>query len=295
VEPLAIIINSIKVFIPAMIPIFIASLGELITERSGILNLGIDGIFVLGSALAFTLVVMTNNLFIALIAPALFGALIGLVHGFISITLMGNQVVNGLALTMVGYGLASIVGKLQLGKPLPSKLILPESIGLSACILLSVITWIILFKLKIGSMIRAVGENPHAAEALGVNVYLVRYICTVTGSALISIGGALFLLEYMGFWTEGLGVGRGWIALAAVIVSGWNPILLLLVSMLFAYVEVNVWSFQLTYGVHASLLNMLPYIVALGVLSAFMSTPLRKRLKAPSALAKPYYREERTV
>ncbi|PCN50833.1 hypothetical protein B6U99_02430 [Candidatus Geothermarchaeota archaeon ex4572_27] len=272
--------------------LMIAAMGEVITERSGVLNLGIEGAFVFACAAAFAATVLTGSPLAGLAAGCAVGALIGALHGLISVSLRGYQVVSGLALTLFGYGAASLAGKGFVGAPLPA-VITAEGAWwalLAAEIAAAAMLWHMLFRLKIGSVIRAAGEDPYSAETLGVNVVKVRMVATVVGSAMVGLGGAWYTLGYLHIWTEGLGMGRGWISLAIVIVSGWNPL------YLFGGVEAAIWRLQLPpYNMDPYLLGMVPYVVTLLALTAFMATPLRRTFKPPAALGITYHKEERTV
>jgi simple sugar transport system permease protein len=275
-------------------PLFLASMGELITERSGVLNLGIEGIFVAGASAGFVATILTGDPLIGLVAGCLVGVVIGLLHAIISVSFRAQQVVSGLALTMFGYGLASVMGRGLVGTPLPTYINADDiaTYLLLAEIFIATLIWYVLFRLKLGAMLRAVGENPRAAEILGVDVVKTRILATMLGSTLAGLGGAWFTLGYIHVWTEGVGMGRGWIAIAIVIVSGWNPLLIPLFSYLFAGVEVAIWSLQLPpYNISPYILGALPYVVTLLSLVVFMATPAKKVFRPPSALGQAFYRE----
>ena len=291
-------IDLIAKAVVAGTPLLLASMGEVISERSGVLNLGIEGAFVFGAAAAFTVTVLMGNVYLGLIVSGIVGVIIGILHGLVSVSFRGHQVVSGLALTIFGYGAASLIGKGMVGQPLPTY-ISAEGIWwvlIVFGILFSLLLWYIIFRLKIGAMLRAVGEDPHSAEILGVNVVKVRIIATILGSFMIGIGGGWYTLGYLHIWTEGLGIGRGWISLAIVIVSGWNPILTPIFSYLFGGIEAAIWRLQLPpYNVDPYLLGILPYLITLAALTIFMATPLKRIFKPPASLGLVYYKEERTV
>jgi simple sugar transport system permease protein len=191
-----------------------------------------------------------------------------------------------------------VIGVGELGKPLPTHIYIGENwISLLIIeVIIAIIMWYILFKLKLGAIIRSVGENPVAANSLGVDVVKVRILSTVFGSFLGGLAGGWYILGYIQVWTEGAGMGRGWIALAIVIVSAWNPLLAPVFSLLFGGVEAAIWRFQLPpYNVDPYLLGSLPYLTTLIVLIIFMATPVKKHFKPPASLGLPFYREERTV
>lgn len=279
-------------------PLLLAAMGETITERSGVLNLGIEGAFVAGAAAAFVSTVLTENVIIGLMMGGVIGSIIGFVHSIISISFRGNQIVSGLALTMIGYGFASLVGRGLVGVPLPTY-ISSEQYWIYIFlieIIVSILLWYIIFRLKIGIILRSAGEQPHAAEALGVDVIKTRFLATILGSILMGLGGAWYTLGYVHIWTEGLGSGRGWISLAIVIVSGWNPVLIPIFSFLFGGIEAAIWRLQLPpLNYDPYILGMFPYVATLISLVVFMVTPLKHIFRPPRALAQIYFKEERTV
>jgi simple sugar transport system permease protein len=241
-----------------------------------------------------------------LVAAMVAGGLFSLVHAFTSISLGVNQTVSGLALAMLGTGVSSLLGVKYVGQPLRDSLPILKIPVLSEIPLagglfchdpvaylgmaLSIVMWLVLFKTRIGIIVRAVGEKPEAVDAAGVNVYLVRYLCVFLGGLLGGLGGAYVTLSYTPGWREGVMMGRGWIALALTIFSLWNPLGSLIGAYLFGGVEVLQFHLQ-EYGVPASLLGTLPYISTIIVLVASSLGLLRKRLGAPAALGIPYRRE----
>ena len=291
-------IELVSRMILASTPLLIASLGEVYSERAGVLNLGLEGIFVLGASAGFVSTILTGNVYIGLVTAAILGAILGLIHGIVSVSFRGVQVVSGLALTIVGYGLSSLIGSKYVGTPLPTYLYLGDKwlILLIIELLLALALWYILFKLKIGAVIRSVGEDPISAYGLGVNVVKTRILTTIFGGALGGLAGGWYILGYIKVWTEGAGMGRGWIALAIVIVSAWNPVLTPIFSLIFGGIEAAIWRFQLPpYNLNPYLLGATPYLATLIILILFMTTPLRRYFKPPKALGVPFYREERTI
>jgi simple sugar transport system permease protein len=279
-------------------PLLLASLGEIYAERSGVLNLGLEGIFVLGAASSFVATIYTGNALIGLFIGGLLGAFVGFLHGLISVSFRGRQVVSGLALTMFSYGLASLIGKREVGKPLSNYIYVGDIWWgiIIVEVILAGVFWYILFKLKAGSMIRSVGNNPSAAQTLGVDVVKVRIISTVFGSFMGGLAGGWYILGYIQVWTEGAGMGRGWIALAIVIVSAWNPLLAPIFSFLFGGIEAALWRFQLPpYNMDPYLLGAIPYTTTLIILFIFMATPIKGYFRPPAALGEPFYKEERTI
>lgn len=282
----------------ASTPLFIATLGELYTERSGVINLGVEGLFVLGASLSFTVSILTEDLILALISTALVGAVIGGIHGFVSTYLKGREILSGLAITLFAYGLASIIGRPYVGLSLPVRLNLSSN-AIQIIIInvfLAIISWIIIFKLKIGILIRACGEDPSSAYVMGVSVDKVRLLTTMLGSSMASIGGGIYTLGYIQVWTEGAGMGWGWIAIANVIVSLWNPLLTPVFSLLYGGINSMIWMLQLPpYNISPYLLGTTPYAVTLLTLFIIVATPIRKYVKPPAALGIKFEREERTI
>lgn len=314
---LAVSILSIAIF--AGTSLIFATVGEILTERSGILNLGLEGTMIMGAVSGFAAAYHTDNAYLGVLAGMAAGAILGLIHAIATVTLRTDQVVAGLAITIGGTGLASFLGqKLGPGGGPLVGLIGPRFVevpipGLSSIpvvgdilfnrdqlvylmYLLVPAVWYYLYRTRPGLHLRAVGENPQATDALGVNVFRTRYIYTVLGGALVGLGGAHISLAYTPGWSENLTGGRGWIAIALVIFATWNPARAVLGALLFG--GVNAIQFRLQAEgttISANLLNMTPYILTIVVLVAVTYLEaFRKRVGAPAALGLPYNREERT-
>ncbi|MCS7138609.1 MAG: ABC transporter permease [Crenarchaeota archaeon] len=292
--------------IKAGTPLLFATLGEVYCERSGVINLGLEGIMTIGALTGFATTFITGSIWMGFLAAMLAGGVFSLIHAFASISLGVNQTVSGLATVMLGTGISSLLGKRYVGLSLRDRL-MPMTIPFLseipvlggffrhdplayAGIVIAIVMWYVLFKTRIGIIIRAVGEKPEAVDAAGVNVYLVRYICVFLGGVLGGLGGAYVSLYYTPGWREGIMMGRGWIALALTIFSLWNPIGSVLGAFLFGGVEVLQFHLQ-EYGVPASLLGALPYVVTIIVLTTSSFGFMRRKLGVPAALGKPYRRE----
>ncbi len=294
-------------------PLLFATVGEIITERAGVLNLGLEGLMLMGAFTGFVTAYSTGNLWLAFFLSMVVGALFALIHAFMSITLKVNQVVSGLALTMLGSGLSGILGRAYVGRPavmfqpvaIPGLASIPiigpaffnqDPLVYIGYVLTFFLAWFI-FKTKAGLTLRAVGEEPAAADARGINVFLVRYIATLVGGGLTAAGGAYLSLAATSMWMENMTAGRGWIAIALVIFAAWDPIKAMLGSYLFGFIMSLQFRLQATGEVHvsANLLLMLPYLVTLISMVLFsLNENFRKRIGAPSALGVPYSREEKT-
>jgi simple sugar transport system permease protein len=296
-----------------------ATIGETYTERSGILNLGIEGMMLMSAVTAFATVYHTSSLFLGILVAMLVGGMLASIHAFLSITMRANQVVSGLSITLFGSGMASFLGQ-RLGPesnngylvglvgakfepsaiPVLSKLpilgaVFNQDILTYMVYLLLPLAWYYLYKTSNGLNLRAVGENPQTADAMGINIAKVRYFYTIIGGMLVGIGGAHLSLSYAPGWTENITGGRGWIVIALVIFSMWNPARAVWGAILFG--GINAVQFRMQASgttIPASFLNMLPYLATVFVLVVLTWwEALSKRVGAPSALAKSYMREDK--
>lgn len=292
-------------------PILYATLGEILTEKSGVMNLGLEGIMLMGALSGFVTTFSTGNPWLGMGAAFLIGACLGLIHSFLTVTMKGNQVVCGLAMTLFGSGASALMGRTRIGVTIPGLSPLPIP-GLSelpvlgrvlfsqdamvyASLVLMVLLYLFLSATRPGMNLRAVGDNPKAADAMGLSVSRIRYLYVVLGAGLVALGGAYMSVAYNKFWAEGMIAGRGWVAVAMVIFAIWNPFQAAVGAYLFGGVE----AFQLrlqTAGssIPAPLLMMLPYIMTILVL-LFISIGRGRSvvLGAPAALGLPFDREER--
>ena len=230
-------------------PILYATLGEILTEKSGVLNLGVEGMMITGALAAFATAQTTGQPLLAFFIAGLIGAAIGGIHAIVCLWFLGNQVVSGLALTIFGLGLADYLGTPLIGQTAPGfdKLALPllhkipvfgpilfqQDILVYGAILMVPLLWIFLEKCRWGLNLRAVGEHPEAASAAGISVLRYRWIGILGGGCLAGFGGAYLSLAYTHLWTNGLSAGRGWIAVALVIFAFWRPGRALLGAYLF--------------------------------------------------------------
>lgn len=290
-------------------PLLLGTLGEIITERSGVLNLGVEGMMAVGAMSAFTVTLITGSPWLGLLAAVLAGALAAGLHAFVSVSLRANQVVSGLALTMLGLGVSGLFGRPFIGRPLPQKLSAVRIPGLAEipvvgrilfsrdplfylAVVLGILLWILLSRTRWGIQIRSVGENPAAAEVQGINVARIRYLCVLLGGALAGMAGAHLSLVYSKSWTEGLTGGRGWIVIALTIFALWNPLRAFLGAFLFGCIFVLQYLLQ-PIGVPPNLLAMMPYLATLTVLLAGGLRKDRRRLLAPAKLGDAYSKGER--
>ena len=275
----------------------IAALGELIGQRSGILNVGVEGVMLFGATLGFITATTTGSYVLGFVIAILIGGLLGLLHGFFSITLGGDQVVSGMGIWILGFGLTTYIGTpfagpLGLGR-------IPPVFGLSPFffigLALTLTIWFVLSKTNLGLRIRSVGENPVVAEVSGISVTKIRYLCVITAGMLMGFAGAIFSLDYNPVWNYNFIAGRGFIALALVFFAMWNPLILLGGSLLFG----TLW--QLSLNPQMVLPDLLsryiwrtvPFAITLTVLVVMSTRWFRTKWGAtrPEALGQPYVKE----
>jgi simple sugar transport system permease protein len=269
-------------------PILWGALGEIYAERAGVVNLGVEGMMILGAFFAFAAAQGTGNPALALVIAAGIGGLAALLHAFVSVTLRANQYVSGLALTMLGLGLAGLLGRGYEGTPLLNTL--PEVSTLTYLGLgLAGLMWFVLYHTRWGIVLRSVGEMPAAADALGVNVALVRYLAVVVGGLLAGVAGGFLSVAYRPAWTEGMTAGMGWIVIAIAIFASWDPLRAVLGSVLFG--ALFHLSFRLQAWVAPELLKMMPFAFTVVALAA--TARGRRGQGAPEALGVPYVSGER--
>jgi general nucleoside transport system permease protein len=312
------IISILSIALAAGTSLVFATIGEIFTERAGILNLGVEGIMIMGAVSAFAAGFHTGSAWLGVLAAVSVGGLLGFIHAFLTITLRAEQVVTGLALTLAGGGLASFLGQelgpqgtplvgltgprfVEIPLPLLSQIPVIGAIAFNRDVLVygmylvALAATYFLHRTRAGLHLRAVGESPQTADAMGVDVFRLRYIYTIIGGMLMGLGGAHLSLAYTPGWSENLTGGRGWIAVALVIFSAWNPWRAVVGALLFG--GVNAIQFRLQASgtsIPASLLNMTPYIltVLIAILTTWMQR-FNKLVGAPAALGLPYNREER--
>lgn len=304
------LVSVLAAAITAGTAILFACLGELLCERAGVLNLGVEGMMLVGALSGFAMTAWTGNAWLGAATALIGGGLLSLIHAFLTITLNANQVVSGLALTLFGSGLSAFLGQPLVGLPAPDyfrKLSVPLLADLpvfgpilfqqDALTYLSFalvpLLWFWIFRTKSGLQLRAVGENPATVDAMGLSVTRLRYTYVVLGGMLAGIGGAAISLASNPGWTENITAGRGWIAIALVIFATWNPVRAAFGAYLFGGVEALQFRLQ-SAGTPISpfFLNMLPYLFTIIVLVLATRETVRRRVGAPAALGNPYFREE---
>jgi general nucleoside transport system permease protein len=282
-------------------PLVYAALGELVVELAGVLNMGVEGMMVIGAISAFAVTMATGSLILGVIAAMAAAMVLSLLFAVLAISFRANQVAVGLALTIFGTSLGSYIGKSYVGMALvtaPSPLAglvtkIPLLGQLHPLVWLSWIlfgaTWYFLYRTKPGLVLRAVGESPASAHAIGYPVIRIRYLATLFGGALAGVAGAYVSLVYTALWTEGLIAGRGWIAVALVVFATWRPERCIAGAYLFGGATMaQLFAQSAGVGLPPELMSALPYIATIIVLALISRNETLMRLSVPASLGKPF-------
>jgi len=286
-----------------------ATLGGIVSARVGVNNFGLEGMMLMGAAIGYATTIRTGSPWAGFASALAVGAIVGLAYAVVVIALRGNQIVTGVAIIGLGGGLSAYFGRAYVGRmlkvgfpPVPIPLLsdIPvlgpalfrQNMLVYLSYLLVPLLWLFIFRSRPGLNMRAVSENPAAADGVGINVTALRYVYTVLGSALATAGGAYLSLAYLRLWLEGVTAGRGWIAIALVVFAGWNPVGALIGSYMFGLVDVATMRVQAA-GLPISpfILGTLPYLFTIVVI--IITTIVRGRSSGPAALGQVYDRESR--
>jgi len=303
----------LRAAIQAGTPLLFATLGEVLTEKAGNLNLGVEGLMLLGAVGGFAAGLITQSATVAIIVALLAGAFGGLIYAFLTVTLQTNQVVTGLALTIFGTGISGYAGRFVMGDIIPNtirstfkakaipilsdipfigEILFNQNIFVYGGLILAIIMTLYLAKTKQGLNLRSVGENPSAADASGIPVSTYKYIHIIIGSAISALGGAYLSLVHVPAWQENITAGRGWIAVALVIFSMWSPAKAIFGAYLFGGLDIIGFRLQQTnIAISQYLIGMLPYLITILVL--VISSMIKRRQQAPNSLGVSYFREDR--
>ncbi|MCE5187678.1 MAG: ABC transporter permease [Eubacteriales bacterium] len=307
------IVSVVAATIGYAAPVLYASLGEIISERAGVLNLGLEGVMLIGAVTGYITAVESGSLALAILATMLAGMLTGLVYAVLTVTLQTNQVVSGLALVTVGTGLSGFFGKpytavtgLEGFKnlaipglsqiPVLGPMLFKQNVMVYALYILVPLIYVFLYKTRPGLKLRALGENPGALDAAGMNVFGMRYLYVILGNAIVALGGAYFTLAYIPGWQDSITAGKGWIAAALVIFSSWNPAMATVGALIFGGVEVLGLRLQVLFpniGIPTYFISMLPYVATVLVLILSTGSFRKHRKPGPAALGAFYDREAR--
>jgi ABC-type uncharacterized transport system permease subunit len=293
-------------------PILLAATGELLTERAGVLNLGIEGTMLIGAVAGFAGCLHGGSVWTGLALAAMAAGLFGSFFGVLVITLRMNQVVTGLAFSILGSGISALVGKPFIGMRAPDtvpkldpgvlsqapfigRALLQQDAMVYLAVAVIVGVGLYLRYTRPGLVLRALGEAPDVLDSLGINVVVLRYCYVIAGASLMGLGGAYLSLALTPAWIENMTAGRGWIALALVIFAGWRPLWLLGGALMFGLIDALRFRMQIGGAalIDPHFLNMLPYIATLLVLILLSGSTSRRRLGVPAALGIAYDRERR--
>lgn len=295
----------ILTIITASTPLLLAAIGELVVERSGVLNLGVEGMMVMGAVAGFGAALTTGSPLIGIVAAAAAGLLLSVLFAVLTLSLVANQVATGLALTLLGLGLSGLAGERFVGQPgvrlpkldIPGLTDLPfvgpilfgQDLLVYVSFALVLAVGHVLFRTRLGLIIRAVGDNHGSAHALGYRVIAVRYGCVMFGGACAGLSGGYLSLAYTPQWVENMTAGRGWIALALVVFSSWLPGRVVAGAYLFGAVTILGFYVQgVGIGIPAQFLSALPYLVTIGALVVISRNRLVMRANTPACLGQPF-------
>ena len=300
------VVSFILSVMTASTPLLLAAIGELVTEKSGVLNLGVEGMMLVGAIVGFATTVHTGSASLGILFAVLAGMGMALIFGILTLTFLANQVATGLALTIFGTGLSALVGAGYVGTAVPPlpKLAIPGVsdlpfvgpilFGQDALVYLSIaavvaVAWF-LRRTHRGLVVRAVGDSHEAAHAIGYPVILIRYLATLFGGAMSGLAGAYMSLAYSTSWAENMTAGRGWIALALVVFATWRPGWLLVGAYLFGGIMyLSLYVQGLGVAIPSQLVSALPYLATILVLVVISRDRVRIRLNAPACLGRPFH------
>lgn len=286
-------------------PLLLIALGELICEKSGVLNLGQEGMMLMGAMAGFAGAFYTGNLWFGVMLAMVAGMTMSLLFGLLSLKLNTNQVATGLALTIFGTGLSAFLGSSLVGAtldgfaplaipglsqiPFLGPLLFNQDLLVYLSFILVAVSAYVMGYTRIGLTLRAVGENPHAANALGIKVVAVRLGATLFGGAMAGLAGAYLSLAYTPMWMENMTAGRGWIALALVVFASWKIGYLVLGAYLFGFASILHLVMQgMGVDISPNLLAMIPYLATIIVMVLISSNALKQKLATPMSLGKPF-------
>jgi ABC-type uncharacterized transport system permease subunit len=311
---MTVLISMLATSVAAASPLLLAALGELVVERSGVLNLGIEGIMLVGALTAVAATLGSGSVVIGILCAILAGMLLGLLFALLTVTIRADHVVAGLAMVLFGDGLSSFAGHGLVAIDVPQSVhALPiplvshipalgpiffnQNVLVYLSYIMVAVVWYFLYRTRPGLALRAAGEKPSAVDVVGWNVFRIRYLAVMFGAGMAGLAGAFLSVAYLSSWAEGVTAGRGWVALALVIFAGWHPIKLLGGAYLFGFAYILIAESQVLGGVFylisTYVMQMFPYLMAIIVLAVMGRRAMKRRAGAPEALARPYVREER--
>ena len=282
------ILGILQIVLIATTPLVFAGIGELVTEKSGVLNLGVEGMMLVGAVSAFIILVITGSYFLAFFVSILSGIIMSGLFAFLVLFLMSNQIATGLALTIFGIGLSSMLGKQYIGTPIDG--LSPWFFVIFSFLIVFLISYFF-YKTKAGLILRAVGESHNSAHALGYSVIKIRFLSILFGGSMCALAGSYISICYAPMWQEGMTAGRGWIALALVVFATWKPERVLIGAYIFGGVTILQMNLQaLGLRFPGQFFSMAPYVATIIVLVLISSNKLRIKLSAPASLTIPFYK-----
>ena len=285
---LDLILGILQIVLIATTPLVFAGIGELVTEKSGVLNLGVEGMMLVGAVSAFIILVITGSYFLAFFVSILSGIIMSGLFAFLVLFLMSNQIATGLALTIFGIGLSSMLGKQYIGTPIDG--LSPWFFVIFSFLIVFLVSYFF-YKTKAGLILRAVGESHNSAHALGYSVIKIRFLSIIFGGSMCALAGSYISICYAPMWQEGMTAGRGWIALALVVFATWKPERVLIGAYIFGGVTILQMNLQaLGLRFRGQFFSMAPYVATIIVLVLISSNKLRIKLSAPASLTIPFYK-----
>lgn len=307
----ALLISIISTAVIYAATVLYAAIGEIFAQRAGVMNLGLEGIMLMGAVSGYKIAVSHQNLGLAMLVVILVGAVLGLIFSFLTVTLQADQTVSGMAMLTFGTGLSGFLGKSVSGVnanlafgpiaipglskiPVLGPALFNQNILVYLIYIIIPLSMIYIYKTRAGMLLRALGENPAALDSAGYNVYALRYAYVTFGSIMTAVSGAVVSLAYTNFWSDNMTSGKGWIAVALVVFSAWNPLIATFGALLFGAISIIGIDVQTVFPqVPSQVFSAMPYVATIIALIFTTGNFRKKRSSAPAALTIPYDRERR--
>ncbi len=305
------LVSIISTAIIYAVSVLYAAIGEIFSQRAGVMNLGLEGIMLMGAVSGYLVAVHKQNLGLAILTVLIVGAALGLVFAFLTVTLQADQTVAGMAMLTFGTGLSGFIGKEVSGVnadlkfeqfdipllsdiPVIGQSFFHQDILVYAMYIIIPVSMIYIYKTRPGMILRSLGENPATLDSAGYNVFALRYAYVILGCAMTAVSGACVSLSYTNFWSDGMTSGKGWIAVALVVFASWNPLIAVFGALLFGAISIIGIDIQMyATGIPSQFFSALPYVATIVALIFTTGNFRKKRSSAPAALCIPYDREER--
>lgn len=307
----ALLVSIISTAIVYAVSVLYAAVGEIFSQRAGVMNLGLEGIMLMGAVSGYLVAVHRQNLALSMLAVIGVGAVLGLVFAFVTVTLQADQTVAGMAMLTFGTGLSGFIGKEVSGVnanlkfesfdipflskiPIVGQSFFHQDILVYAMYIILPLSMIYIYKTRPGMILRSLGENPATLDSAGYNVFALRYAYVIFGCIMTSVSGACVSLSYTNFWSDGMTSGKGWIAVALVVFASWNPLIAVFGALLFGAVSIIGVDIQMYFtAIPSQFFSALPYVATIIALIFTTGNFRKKRSAAPTALCIPYDRENR--